>query len=247
MSSWTGLIACVLALAIIHLSIMYIPVSRPDIRSAFNVYSWAYLGYWGITSLIAGISSLIIDGIMNIILVIKALIGYIPIFFVYFCLVVFILIQYLYVKYYKTTKPAEKNFDDCDEIEKQDIIARFKIIPYDGICPICLGPYNNATKPYCGHVFCYHCLTRWCRVRSETCPMCRNPVTAVMSERSPNDEDEPEPPALIELDYDDDILEEVLDEIFDSVLAYGFRFCLTFVFCFVWNNGIPWIWYYAIN
>jgi hypothetical protein len=127
-----------------------------------------------------------------------------------------------------------------DEEEINIFLAQFANIPDDGECPICMGPHNNKTKPFCGHVFCFRCIHTWCHVRSATCPVCRSPVTNLKPDR-PLSDDELRPipavaPALFEIDFDEDLLGQQYDEIVDSVMAYGQRLCLTVVFCLAWVN-----------
>ena len=46
----------------------------------------------------------------------------------------------------------------------------------DGRCAICLESHVIKSKPECGHVFCFQCLVKWCRVKLE-CPTCKQPFT----------------------------------------------------------------------
>lgn len=49
----------------------------------------------------------------------------------------------------------------------------------DGQCAICLGPHADKSQLQCGHFFCYHCLTEWCKVKLE-CPTCKRPFTCIL-------------------------------------------------------------------
>lgn len=42
----------------------------------------------------------------------------------------------------------------------------------DGQCAICIGPHETKSRPKCGHVFCYQCLTQWSHIKLE-CPTCK--------------------------------------------------------------------------
>lgn len=44
----------------------------------------------------------------------------------------------------------------------------------DGQCAICIGPHETKSRPKCGHVFCYQCLTQWSHIKLE-CPTCKEP------------------------------------------------------------------------
>ncbi|GMT16802.1 hypothetical protein PFISCL1PPCAC_8099 [Pristionchus fissidentatus] len=48
-------------------------------------------------------------------------------------------------------------------------------------CPVCLSTRKNESGiDGCAHTFCYSCITEWLKV-SETCPLCKKPVTIVRS------------------------------------------------------------------
>ena len=50
----------------------------------------------------------------------------------------------------------------------------------DGVCAICmLGPQEIPSSPDCGHTYCYECLSRWSRIRTE-CPMCTRRFTSFL-------------------------------------------------------------------
>jgi hypothetical protein len=249
--SWTGVIAgiaCVLSSLAICLTFTIIPASRPDIRWISNAFSWAYLGYWVTTSFMAGLSShfqalkawqiigMNLIGLLEILQ--QTLLSISNNIHLYFgCLVVccYACFYYLSIDDTTTNNPAVNVSHIEDEEEINIFLAQFANIPDDGECPICMGPHNNKTKPFCGHVFCCRCIVTWCHVRSATCPVCRSPVTNLKPDR-PLSADELRPipavaPALFEIDFDEDLLERECDEIYYSVMAYGQRLCSTVVFC----------------
>ena len=42
-----------------------------------------------------------------------------------------------------------------------------------GTCIICFNSYQNPTKIFCEHTFCYECIMNWSK-QSNKCPICRN-------------------------------------------------------------------------
>ncbi|EFX72715.1 hypothetical protein DAPPUDRAFT_254142 [Daphnia pulex] len=260
--SWTGIIACVACVwssLTICLTFIVIPASRPDIRWIFSAFSWAYLGYWATTFLVAGLSSLfqalkawqIIDGAVILQLLTSIISNKLHLYLglvsiIYLCLT---------IKNYYTTRrnPAanvSRNEDDFEDEEEQNrFLAKFANIANDGECPICMGPHNNATKPFCGHVFCCRCLITWICVSSATCPVCRSQVTYVIYDRPPSADDliPAAAPRLFNFNVDEDLLERQLLEMHNSVMAYGLRLCSTVVFCLAWVDITTWICSYTIN
>lgn len=68
----------------------------------------------------------------------------------------------------------------------------------DGQCAICLGPHADKSQLHCGHVFCYHCLAEWCKVKLE-CPTCKRPFTRILHNIGSTDGQQiytPDPPLL---------------------------------------------------
>jgi hypothetical protein len=262
--SWTGVIACVACVwssLTVCLIFVVIPASRPDIRWIFNAFSWAYLGYWATTFLVAGLSSLfqalkalqIIDGV-EILQLMTLIIIMVTEFYLYLALVSIIYLYLIMKKYYTTRRnPAanvSRNEDDFEDEEEQNrFLARFANIPDDGECPICMGPHNNATKPFCGHVFCYRCIVTWISVSSATCPVCRSPVTYVKYDQPPSADDliPVAAPRLFNFNVDEDLLERQLLEMHNSVMDYGLRLCSTVVFCLAWDDITGWISNYAAS
>ena len=43
----------------------------------------------------------------------------------------------------------------------------------DDVCPICLSEPENMTTLYCGHVYCFDCITTSLSY-SQNCPICRS-------------------------------------------------------------------------
>jgi hypothetical protein len=242
--SWTGVIACaecVLSFLTICLTFTTISAIRPDIRWLFNAFSWAYLGYWAPTSLIAGLSSRFQalkawNLIMAILQQIYRLTISNNIHLVFCCLDVCYAFSHYQFFSRQTRNPAVTVSHFEYEEEKNRFLAQFANMPDDGECPICMGPHRNPTKPLCGHVFCCYCIHTWCRVRSATCPVCRRPVTKVLYDRTPSAEDLLVPAeALFDFDRhadeDWDVLEREFYEIVESVMAYKLILCSTVVFC----------------
>ena len=54
----------------------------------------------------------------------------------------------------------------------------------DGQCAICLLPHVYKSRLLCGHVFCFKCLSNWCRVKFE-CPSCRRKFNSFITSDIP--------------------------------------------------------------
>jgi hypothetical protein len=167
------------------------------------------------------------------------------------CLVVccYACFYYLSIDDTTTNNPAVNVSHIEDEEEINIFLAQFANIPDDGECPICMGPHNNATKPFCGHVFCYRCIVTWISVSSATCPVCRSPVTYVKYDQPPSADDliPVAAPRLFNFNVDEDLLERQLLEMHNSVMDYGLRLCSTVVFCLAWDDITGWISNYAAS
>ncbi|KAL7672260.1 hypothetical protein ACOME3_007151 [Neoechinorhynchus agilis] len=50
----------------------------------------------------------------------------------------------------------------------------------DFLCNICLDIAHEAVVSFCGHMFCWPCLSQWfdTRPNNQTCPVCKNPLTS---------------------------------------------------------------------
>lgn len=49
-------------------------------------------------------------------------------------------------------------------------------------CTICFEAPDNPVVTFCGHLFCYACLSNWLRIQNKRrqCPVCKNPVSKVV-------------------------------------------------------------------
>ena len=54
----------------------------------------------------------------------------------------------------------------------------------DGQCAICLLPHVHKSRLLCGHVYCFKCISNWCRVKFE-CPTCRQQFDSFISSDIP--------------------------------------------------------------
>jgi hypothetical protein len=153
---------CTYALTDLSWMILYMPQSRLNIRSAFNAYSWIYLVSFGITSFMTGLSSYLQAlHAMNFIEEINFSPTPSP-NHLHICFVCAKISNYVYwklKKYYMTRNVT---------VETQ--INQNTIVFDDGVCAICMGPHDNASRPHCGHTFCFSCLWSWCRIKF-ACPI----------------------------------------------------------------------------
>ena len=87
------------------------------------------------------------------------------------------------------------------KLDVENFMARMKILKErivshqnDG-CTICLDTLTNATITPCHHMFCQMCIVQWIRGKSDraqTCPNCREPITAKTLTTAFNGKDEAE-------------------------------------------------------
>lgn len=63
------------------------------------------------------------------------------------------------------------------ETTTSEKISGSLIVPKDSTtsCPLCSNQRSNPTSTLCGHIFCWDCIYRWLRERSE-CPICRTSI-----------------------------------------------------------------------
>ncbi len=62
---------------------------------------------------------------------------------------------------------------------------------YDnGQCAICLSPQTDKSRLICGHVFCFTCITNWCKVKMD-CPMCKQAFNSIYMSTLPSEDEEP--------------------------------------------------------
>jgi hypothetical protein len=78
----------------------------------------------------------------------------------------------------------------------QNLIDRVSALS-EKTCPICYENYDSPIMIQCTHIFCGQCLIQWIKARGNTCPTCRDPInsrslTAIVSEKQNNNEDEDE-------------------------------------------------------
>lgn len=158
-----------------------LPPSQPVIRRVFNDYSMMYVSHFGITSFLTGLLSIIQAEIQAL----QALRPDLNIahefnlpslspYLLHLCFACLLITN----KYFK----IEQYYND-DEMEDQT----FAIFD-DGVCAICLGEHVNASRPRCGHTFCFSCLYSWIQVK-KTCPICRGPGNIVTYEQYPKEQE----------------------------------------------------------
>lgn len=75
-----------------------------------------------------------------------------------------------------TTAPAEmpsqKTTSGHAQISLDDPTAMAYIPNQSRTCVLCLSLLRDPTTTLCGHLFCWTCITEWCREKPE-CPLCR--------------------------------------------------------------------------
>lgn len=64
-------------------------------------------------------------------------------------------------------KPVEST-----EIDLEDPEVLPQIPENSRVCSLCFDPIKSPAATKCGHIFCWSCVSEWCRVHSE-CPICR--------------------------------------------------------------------------
>jgi hypothetical protein len=217
--SWIGSMAYILALMTLGLTFIFIPLSRPVIRSVFDAYSWIFDFYFPIITSITCLTSLLLR--LNIVEGITWSLKspyHIHVWFV--CLLInencFKKIKSYYMNRNLNQEAKEKN----------------AIIFDDGVCSICLGPHVNASRPRCGHTYCYSCLWSWIQVKS-TCPLCKEQIipSAIKSEQKPKDDFPFNSPLFnFNIDEDEQLHQELL-EIGNSINVYTHKLFSTLVFC----------------
>jgi hypothetical protein len=203
---------------------LYIPQSRQKFQSAFNAYSWIYLVHFGINSFITSLSSFLqklhaMNFVEEIIFLPTLSANHLHI-----CFVCAKISNYVYKQYYMTRNVT---------VETQ--INTNAIIFDDGDCAICLSPHVNASRPQCGHTFCSSCLRSWCRIKT-ACPICKQPIKAITSERTPNYEDGDDrfdKPRLFNFNVDPDLLNHEMFEIFCETIMFVKRFILVWILGFL--------------
>lgn len=224
--SWMGLIASTWALTPLSLIILFMPQMRLNIRSAFNAYSWIFLFWFGITSFITGYSSYLQAlHAMNIIEEINLDSPTPSPSHLHICFVCAKIINYVY---WKLKQYMTRNVTVETQINQNAIIFD------DGDCAICLSPHVNASRPQCGHTFGSSCLRSWCRIKT-TCPICKQPITAITSERTPNYDDGDDlhfDTPLFNFNVVPDLLNHEMFEIVCNVIEFVERFIYVL---------IPWI------
>ncbi|EFX67101.1 hypothetical protein DAPPUDRAFT_331358 [Daphnia pulex] len=118
------------------------------------------------------------------------------------------------------------------------------IIFDDGVCAICMGPHDNASRPHCGHTFCFSCLWSWCRIKF-ACPICQRPVTTIKVERTPNYDDGDDlrfdTPRLFNFNVDQTLLNHEMFEIVCNVIVFVQRFISVWIPCTVWVYSTAWL------
>lgn len=178
--SFIALITSICAFSILGLIFNIVPPSRPVIRGVFNDYSMIYLAHFGITSFLTGLLSIIqaLQHDLNIVHEFNLPVSLSPtlLHMCFACLL--IKDNYFKIEQYYMTR----NGND-DEMEDQT----FAIFD-DGVCAICLGAHVNASRPSCGHTFCFSCLYSWIQVK-KTCPICKGPVNIVTYEQYPKEQE----------------------------------------------------------
>jgi len=67
-----------------------------------------------------------------------------------------------------TPAPSKPHYDLGEDA------TSFSWIPseHQRTCTLCLDPLRDPSVTTCGHVFCWRCVSDWCRERAE-CPLCR--------------------------------------------------------------------------
>jgi hypothetical protein len=117
------------------------------------------------------------------------------------------------------------------------------IIFDDGVCAICMGPHDNASRPHCGHTFCFSCLWSWCRIKF-ACPICQRPVTTIQVERTPNYDDGDDlrfDTPLFNFNVDQTLLNHEMIKIVDNVIVFVLRFMGVWILSIMYVYSNAWL------
>lgn len=219
-STIIDLIGCIWDLIPLSFIFSFIPLSRPEIRSVFDAYSWIFGFYLAIITFITCLTSLLqaLNIVEGITLSQISSPYHIHIWFV--CLLIT-------ENCFKKIKLYYMNRNVNQEAKKKNAI-----IFDDGVCSICLEPHVNASRPQCGHTFCYSCLWSWIRVNS-SCPLCKEPITAysaIKSEQKPKEDLRFNFP-LFNFNVDEDELHQEILGMTNSIIVYAHKLFSALVFC----------------